>query len=50
MEAAVLSPAILWRFLHNSSDSLFQRLNKTSASKTLVVTEGYLAWMEIKPH
>lgn len=40
MEAAVLSPAILWRFLHNSSDSLFQRLNKTSASKTLVVTEG----------
>lgn len=40
MEAAVLSPATLWRFLHNSSDSLSQRLNKTSASKTLVVTEG----------
>ncbi|MEQ4985886.1 8-amino-7-oxononanoate synthase [Proteus sp. fly-1089] len=40
MEAAVLSPATLWRFLHNSFDSLSQRLNKTSASKTLVVTEG----------
>ncbi|MBI6528826.1 8-amino-7-oxononanoate synthase [Proteus vulgaris] len=40
MEAAVLSPATLWRFLHNSSDSLSQRLNKISANKTLVVTEG----------
>ncbi|QIF93375.1 8-amino-7-oxononanoate synthase [Proteus vulgaris] len=40
MEAAVLSPATLWRFLHNSFDSLSQRLNKTSASKTLVITEG----------
>lgn len=40
MEAAVLSPATLWRFLHNSPDSLSQRLNKTLASKTLVVTEG----------
>lgn len=40
MEAAVLSPATLWRFLHNSPGSLSQRLNKTSANKTLVVTEG----------
>lgn len=40
MEAAVLSPATLWRFLHNSPESLSQRLNKTSANKTLVVTEG----------
>lgn len=40
MEAAVLSPATLWRFLHNSADSLSQRLNKTTAAKTLVVTEG----------
>lgn len=40
MEAAALSPATLWRFLHNSPDSLSQRLNKTFANKTLVVTEG----------
>ncbi|WP_337154819.1 8-amino-7-oxononanoate synthase [Proteus terrae] len=40
MEAAVLSPATLWRFLHNSPESLSQRLNKASANKTLVVTEG----------
>lgn len=40
MEAATLSPATLWRFLHNSPDSLSQRLNKLTAIKTLVVTEG----------
>lgn len=40
MEASVLSPATLWRFLHNSPDSLSQRLNKTSANKAFVVTEG----------
>lgn len=45
MEAAALSPATLWRFLHNSPDALSHRLNKitankTSASKALVVTEG----------
>lgn len=40
MEAAALSPATLWRYLHNSTDSLTQRLNKLSADKTLIVTEG----------
>ncbi|HGN0151048.1 TPA: 8-amino-7-oxononanoate synthase [Proteus mirabilis] len=40
MEAAILSPASLWRFLHNSAPSLSQRLHKTSANKSLVVTEG----------